>query len=256
MVFEACSGGSGHVDTLVRTRSWSRLLWLIRERPVTVAVVDSAFLGGRIPADELLTDLRRRFPSLGIVFVARDDVDPHTLLRIGRAEISDLAFSRLDDVEEGVVRGLRRSRLTGARGRVLQAVGNRLPALGRRAVGRALDGALEGWKADDLAGSFHWTRAHLSVHLRSLGLPSAGHLLIWSRLLHAGHWLPDPGRTGESVGRQLEYANGSTFRRALRRCVGATPSEIRAAGGLEVVLARFLDECRLGGSVERGLSVA
>lgn len=241
---------------MVHTRSWTRLLWLVRERPVTATVVDSARLGSRIPADELLTDLRRRFPSLGIVFVARPELHPLTILRVGRAGISDLAYSPLDDVRDGVWRGLRRGRVNTTTGRVLSAVENRIPAFGRFALRSALDGALRTWRAEDLARNCDWTRAHLSVRLAEVGLPSAGHLLTWARMLHAGRWLSDPGRTAESVSRQLEYANGATFRRALRNYTGATPTEVRAEGGLDFVLGLFLDECGLHDSVRHGLSVA
>ena len=65
------------------------------------------------------------------------------------------------------------------------------------------------------------------------------------RRVVAGCWLSEPGRTGESVSRQLEYANGSTFRRALRNYVGATPTEVREEGGLSLVLSRFLNRCGL-----------
>ena len=63
-------------------------------------------------------------------------------------------------------------------------------------------------------------------------------------MLHAAHWLPDPGRSGESVGRQLEFANGSTFRRALRNTLMATPTEIADGGGLGMAIAAL---CRTSG---------
>ena len=53
----------------------------------------------------------------------------------------------------------------------------------------------------------------------------------------------EKGRTGESVSRQLEYANGSTFRRALRSYLGTTPTQVRERGGLPFVLSRFMVEC-------------
>ena len=78
---------------------------------------------------------------------------------------------------------------------------------------------------------------------------------MWAKLLHAGRWLGDPGRTGESVARQLEYSNGSAFRRALRNYTGATPMGIREAGGLEPVLNAFLERCGLGRKQPPGLFV-
>src|ERR671934_141929 len=46
----------------------------------------------------------------------------------------------------------------------------------------------------------------------------------------------EPGRTGESVSRQLEYSSGAAFRRALREYTGATPTHVAERGGLEFVL--------------------
>jgi len=66
----------------------------------------------------------------------------------------------------------------------------------------------------------------------------------------------EPGRTGESVSRQLEYSSGAAFRRALRNYVGMTPTEVRAFGGLPPVLSRFLDECGLPDTLQGDLSVA
>mgnify|MGYP006180107401 CR=1 FL=1 len=106
-----------------------------------------------------------------------------------------------------------------------------------------MDGALLGWQADDLAAHAGWTRAHLSVRLKALGLPSAGHLLLWAKLLHAGRWLAEPGRSAESVSRQLEYSSGAAFRRALKLYTGATPTEVSEGGGLAFVLRRLFERC-------------
>jgi AraC-like DNA-binding protein len=64
-------------------------------------------------------------------------------------------------------------------------------------------------------------------------------------VLHAARWLEEPGRTGESVSRQLEYSSGAAFRRALKHYTGATPREVVDAGGLSFVLSRFIESCRL-----------
>lgn len=123
------------------------------------------------------------------------------------------------------------------------------PSLSRReiaAVRLAMEGVQHGWHTDELAARVGVTRAHLSVLLRARGLPSAGHLLTWARMLHAGRWLMDPGRTAESVSRQLSYSNGSAaFRRALRNYVGATPTQLIEGGGLVRVLERFVKACDL-----------
>jgi AraC-like DNA-binding protein len=48
------------------------------------------------------------------------------------------------------------------------------------------------------------------------------------------------------VARQLDYSSGAAFRRALRRYVGLTPTEVVERGGISVMLSRFLDRCGFG----------
>lgn len=237
-------------------RSWDRLLWLVRERPVTGVVLDSGAMRGEPEPDERVAELRRRFPSLGAVFVSRPDLDPFMLLRLGRAGISDLTETRLDRLGPDFGRVVARAMSRSTHSLVLRAVGARIPRPEHEVVRAALDGALLGWQADDLAAHAGWTRAHLSVRLKALGLPSAGHLLLWAKLLHAGRWLAEPGRSAESVSRQLEYSSGAAFRRALRNYLGSTPTQVREAGGFRLVVDRFLDVCGLGDSVRDGLALA
>lgn len=247
----------GDRSMVARTSSWDRLVWLVRERPVTSVVLDSAALPDVAPEpDERLADLRRRFPSLGCVLVSRRGTDRLILLRLGRAAIANLELLQLEDVRVELARALARSAGHGTRSLVLRAVGARLPLAERQVLRAALDGALLGWKTDQLATQSGWSRAHLSVRLKASGLPSAGHLLLWAKLLHAGHWLSEPGRSAESISRQLEYANGPVFRRALRNYLDATPTEVRERGGLSFVLERFLDVCGLDDSLRAELSVA
>lgn len=242
---------------VARSSSWDRLLWLVRERPATAVVLDCAALPDAAPQpDERIADLRRRFPSLGCVLISRTSTDRLILLRLGRAAISNLELVQHEDVGAELARAIARSSGQGTQSLVLRAIGARLPHAERQVVRAALDGALLGWQSDDLAEHSGWTRPHLSVRLKECGLPSTGHLLLWAKLLHAAHWLAEPGRTAESVSRQLEYANGPVFRRALRNYVGATPTEVREWGGLSFVLGRFLDECGLDDRLRTELSVA
>jgi AraC-like DNA-binding protein len=151
---------------------------------------------------------------------------------------------------------MRRVSMSGTSSFVQRAVSPYLPAREARTVRLAMEGVPRGWDTEHLAARVGLTRPHLSVRLKEVGLPSAGHLLVWAKLLHAGRWLIDPGRSAESVSRQLDYSSGAAFRRALRTYVGATPTEVIARGGLRFVLGRFLDACGLGDSVVFDRSVA
>lgn len=254
-VFAAAQTAVGDRSSVAGARTWDRLTWLVRERPVTGVVLDSAVLPRGPELTEALTTLLSRFPSLGTVLVARR-LDPVTLLRLGRASISGLVLTELDDVAHDMPRLFARASDRSTVAAVARRLGSRLGSAERGVVRAALDGALIGWTADELAAHCGWTRAHLSVRLTAKGLPSAGHLLLWSKMLHAGRWLPEPGRSAESVSRQLEYSSGAAFRRALKNYLSATPTEVIEAGGFEYVLARFLDVCGLADSVVDDRSVA
>lgn len=238
------------------TRSWARLLWLVRERPVTVVLLDSEAFGPGHPPDERVTELRRRFPSLAIVLAYRPRMDPQSLFRLGRAAIGGLALIQLDGLAAGLRGALARCSTQCTEAHVTRTIGPRLPSREMAVLRSALHGVQLGWDAEQLADRSGLSRAHLSVRLRACGLPSAGRLLLWAKLLHAGRWLADPSRSAESVSRQLDYANGAAFRRALRNYVGATPTQVREAGGVRFVLTQFLDSCGLGDEIRISRSVA
>lgn len=240
---------------VARTGSWERVIHLLRERPTTLVLLDGACLP---PAGSVasVVEIRSRFPSVAVVFLARPALDPYELLRLGRAGVDRLLLVRVDDVErsarETVAKGLSHS--TDAL--VTRAVSPYLSQRSLCALRMALEGVQRGWDTGGLAGVMELSRPHLSVCLKGSGLPSAGHLMVWARMLHAGRWLSDPGRTAESVSRQLEYSSGAAFRRALRAYTGVTPSEAVALGGLAFVLDRFLIRCGLVGARRDGRSVA
>ncbi len=235
--------------------SWDRLMFLVRERPATCVVLDESALPGYMGPAGSLTELRSNFPSVAQILVARPFADPYTLFRLGRAGIDNLVLLRLDELTREMPGAVVRAASKGGYALVARLVSPYLPAREMRAIRLAFEGAQLGWNARDLADRAGLTRPHLSVRLKEVGLPSAGHLLVWTRLLLAGQWLSDPGRTAESVSRQLDYSSGAAFRRALRNYVGATPTMVREGGGISFVLGRFLDACGMG-RIGRGRSVA
>lgn len=242
-------------QSVATARVAERLLWLAHERPITGVVLDTDALPHEAAPDALVGELRRRFPSLATVLVARPRTDPLSLFRLGRAGIGGLVLLRADRSSE-VTDALRRALRTGTEAVVTRAVSPYLPKRETDALRLALEGVQHGWCTEELAAQIGFTRAHASARLKACGLPSAGHLLVWAKLMHAGRWLSDPGRTAQSVSRQLEYSSGAAFRRTLRNYLGMTPTEVKSRGGLTSVLSRFLDECGLPDSLQGNLSVA
>lgn len=256
-VRRAMRDASGEQLEVAAARSWDGLVRLVRERPATAVVIDSGSLPGPVTEDQAVGELRRRFPSLATVFVARPRVDPVSLFRLGRAGIQSLVLLPFDALSgEGLTAAVWRALGSSTDAIVTRAVSPHVPARELRAVRLALEGVQRGWATEELSHALGLTRPHASVRLKSCGLPSAGHLLTWAKLLHAGRWLADPGRSAQSVSRQLEYSSGAAFRRALRGYVGCTPTELREQGGLMPVLQGFLDACGLPFTLQRGRSVA
>jgi AraC-like DNA-binding protein len=183
-------------------------------------------------------------------------MDPFALLGLGRAGVDRMILVRVDDLEREVVEVVGKALAMGTEALVVRAMSPYLPARALKALRLSLEGVQHRWSAGGLARTAGLSRPHLSVCLKATGLPSVGHLLVWARLLHAARWLADPGRSAESVSRQLDYSSGAAFRRALRSYVGATPTEVIEAGGLSFLLDRFLVRCGRRTPRGEGLSVA
>lgn len=228
---------------VAESASWKGFRRLVRERPATVGVVELGSVGTGGSAVGRLRRFRSSFPGLGLVVLIQQHRDPGVLFRLGSVGIRNVLLLDVDGVDRFLVRSVGRALERGVTSLVTRAVSAYLPVRELEAVRAALDGVHRRWSAEEFAGHVGLTRPFLSECFKEWGLPSVGRLLLWTRLLHAGYWLPDPGRTGESVSRQLEYSNGSAFRRALRNRTGATPTEVVEAGGFPFVLRHFLDAC-------------
>ena len=253
-VDRAVRGGLGDRHVVVRTASWTRFLHLVRERPATGAIIDEGTLPSGL--EGALAELRASYPSVAVVLVSRPQTDPFTLLRLGRAGIDGLVLVGVDDVTQAVPEAMARALGQGTEALVARALSSYLPARSCQALRLALEGVQRNWTTEDLARRVGYSRPHLSQRLKTSGLPSAGHLLVWARLLHAGRWLTDRGRSAQSVARQLEYSSGAAFRRALRGYTGATPTQVIAEGGFNFVLSRFRRRCGIGRPGRKDLSVA
>lgn len=245
-----------HRHVVALSGAWERLLYSIRERPVACAILDEACLPPLGRPAGALAELRARFPSVSVVWLARPVSDPRDLLRLGREGVDRLLLVPVDDVEREVGASVGRALGRGTEALVTREVSPYLPARSLAAVRQALDDVHRRPSADDFARRLGLSRPHLSVCLRASGLPSVGHLMVWARLLHAGRWLSDPGRSAESVSRQLDYSSGAAFRRALLAYVDATPTQVARGGGLPVILNSFLRRCGLAREGRQGRSAA
>lgn len=236
--------------------SWHRFRRLVRERPVVVAIVDLDVLASVRSGRDTLAELRLAYPRLGLVLVVDRNADPVSLFHLGRAGVENLVFLPVEELRAELNRGLRRALDASAAAVVTRSLSPFLPRRALMAVHQAMEGVHRRWGADAFAQTIGLSRPFLSEVFKERGLPSVGHLLLWTRLLHAGLWLSEPGRTAESVSRQLEYSSGAAFRRALKHYTGATPTEVIEGGGLPFVLRRFRSVCGFVPAAEARPTVA
>jgi AraC-like DNA-binding protein len=232
--------------------TWKALERLVRDRPVTEVLLDAAVLD-RYTGPELLCRLRSNYPSVGVVLACSPPVDARALFEIGRrcGELP-VVVPGVDDMAGGLGGVLAASSSRRTAGHVVGRLSGVLPDRELQIFRATMEWTHRGLSSDDLALILGYSRPHLSRCLQGQGLPSLGRLQVWARLLHSGRWLSDPGRSAQSVARQLEYADGAGFRRALRTFLGATPSEVVAQGGLPFVLNGFLADCDLRPVGRRG----
>jgi len=235
-------------DTVVSTASWAGLERLLVGRPVTGLLLDvSALSRSALAQGDPLRPLRRGFPNTWIVLLAGASCDPPALFDLGRSGARHLVLRSQEGWEGDLVRALSLAREDGAAALVTRAMAPYLPVRALGVLRTALDSVDRRPTAESFAMEVGLCRPFLSECLKEVGLPSAGHLLLWARLLQAGHWLEEPARSAESVSRQLEYSSGAAFRRALKLYTGATPTQVIASGGLAFVLRAFLRHCFLRG---------
>jgi len=224
--------------------SWSSFVRLVRERPVTVGVVDLGAVAG--DALTAVTSFRALYPGTALVLLDSLHRRPADLFRLGRTGVSHLVLWGIEDPAVHLRSAVGAAVRAGVLGRLLRTISGRLPRREAAAVHLALDTVHRAWSADAFATHVGLTRPALSERFRRVGLPPVGHLLMWVRVLYACQWLTDPGRSAESVSRQLEYSTGAAFRRALKLCTNATPTEVIQEGGLDFGVSQFLERTELG----------
>jgi AraC-like DNA-binding protein len=222
---------------LLDAPGWGSAVRQVKERPVGLLLLDTSLLAPH--GIGALVRFRRDFPGLPLAILVGRGC-PKVLFEIGRNRVGHVGLVDVRGPTTTITKGLGRALERGTPAVVARALGGVLPRPELAVVRTSLEVTHRCWSADRVARSFGLSRPVLSDRLKKEGLPSIGHLMVWARLLLAGQWLTDPGRSGESVSRQLEYANGSAFRRALRNYVSVTPTTLAEGRGLSTVLEAFV----------------
>ena len=244
-------GGLHAEHELACATTWDGLVRLVRERPVSAVVVDGSLLEESVGPSwnsglRHVSQLKRLFPSVGILVLWRPEIRGQVLFRLGSRVRGPIRLLPVSHIHNRLCSEIRRSLDRSAPALVMSVLRSQLSADEEQVLQEALSGLHRRYSAEAFAASRGMTRPALSERLKGNGLIPVGRLLLWSRLLHAAVWLCEPGRTADSVARQLEYSTGAAFRRALREHTGATPTEVIDRGGLPFVLTCFTRDCNAG----------
>ena len=227
---------------LVTCESWSEL-WesLLRDR-ADGAVIDPYSSFDPVSLPELL-HLRRRFPGMAIVVFADFHGRELDLYHLGRLGVDGVILAE----EEHGLRKIRDAVEMALGDSLAKRVGDTLEGVvsstGIRCVEWAVRHAEESPQVRDLARAVRTSPRALARELRDEGLPSPRHILLWGRLLQAARLLEAEDVTVEEVAFRLGYATGASLGRALKEQTGLSPTELVDAGGVERVLASFLNAC-------------
>jgi AraC-like DNA-binding protein len=226
---------------LAWARNWRDLDQLVKREPVAAAVADLHAERGK---DGVLRIYRFacRYPHTPIL--AWGDLDARDLYRLGKAGACEVVVA-----QEGSNTGLVAELLGDATSDRLAAeidrrLSDRVGQSARRLVQSAAERVPAGVQVPELAAANGMSVSTLERRCERWGLPTPGQLLLWLRIAYGLKWLLEPGRSVESVARQLGYSSGAAFRRAIKVTVGGKPTPLRNEQGLAAALDAFIAACR------------
>lgn len=218
---------------------WGALTRACAERPLQLVLFDLHERDGT-PAFDRVRTLRRNAPRVALVAWSRADV---TVLRdafeAGRAGLDGLLLADVDDSPQRILALVEQAEARSIASHLRAALAQQ-PAVIRDAVLISVTRAHERLTPDGLARLLLLPRRVLSRRLEQAGFPPPHQLLTWGRLIVAAHLLEDTNRSADGVAAALEFASGSAFRNLCQRYLEATPQQIRANGGGQWVVERFL----------------
>lgn len=230
------SDAMGVLHRVTAARSWEELNGLVSEGRMDGCIVD-ADAPTREGALHQVRLLRARFPDLAVVVYADvHEADPE-LARMGGLGVDGVVLAGRPPWASGIRRAVERALSSASGTEVSRALADACPARAARAVGWAVEHAVEAPDVAHFAHALGHTSRSLAALLRRAGLPSPAKVLLWGRLLHAGALLGRDGRTVEDTALRLGYASASGLARAMKRETGRCPGEVASGGGLRLVLA-------------------
>ena len=233
--------------TVAHCRSPSHATRVLQRSSGVAVIIELRDAHGRSTAMTIAA-LRRKFPAVRILGVVRTTVWQEVLeivpaTRAGLDELLIIPASHRD-VRGGTLTTAVREALTRAGTRSAEAdVRAALSTVVCKEISSAMDFAVrrarEPWDVGTLATTMGIHRSTLVRRLKHAGGIHPSTLLLWARLLLAARLAEDRGQIVQRIATDAGFPSSIAFRKALRRTMGLSPSDLRRTGGLQFAVRRF-----------------
>ncbi len=232
---------------IIECDDWTAAAQECDRAAVRVAVID-LFAEEQVNFEQI-RKLRHRHPRLALIAYVMPGPDrAHDIFDAGRYGFESLIVAGKDDEPRRLLAAIEQAEARSLTGRLRALLANADP-VARDAALLALTRAHQRLSTVAFARLLARSRRSLAALLDQQGFPPTQRLLMWGRLIVAGHLLEDTHRSADSVAESLAFPSGSAFRNACQRYVGMAPNEIRAAGGSTCVIGAFLRHVKLPAGV-------
>jgi AraC-like DNA-binding protein len=194
---------------------------------------------GRAAEIERLHAAFPRVPTIG-VFIPGESAHAFTLW-LGKVGVTELLTLEGRFREDVLLSALSRCHAEGMAGRVLRDHGPRLPEAMIPLFRSAVRNAHQPLANEDLARAARMHERTLRKYCEQQHIPSPQWIIGWARLLVAGYYLDDPGRTLESVADMLGFPTAHALRNQFRRYTGVSPTTLRRQGAARAI-SRMIEQ--------------
>jgi len=219
----------------------------VREVEAQLLVTADVSVVANIPGEkhtkacEALVELRRRFPHVPMVVIYNLTVSaPRAVLQLGEAGVKQIVTGAPRVQRDDLVRALSDSHGDGAARRLWRHCDFTLPEPLTPLLKAAIRLAHAPISAESLADATRMHERTLRKYCTQHRLPSPQWIIGWARLLIAGFYLDEPGRTMVQVAEMLEFPSSCALRNQMKRYTGTTSRSMRE-GSASLALARTLE---------------
>lgn len=175
--------------------------------------------------------LHTRYPHVPIIAFFQEGASAHrAIMVLGRIGLTDLVSVDGELAASPLRQALRRAHALGVSSRVWDGCRPRLPDALVTLLKTALRVAHEPISTGAFAAAAQMSERSLRQYCEDRQLPSPQWIIGWARLLIAGYYLDEPGRTIAQVAELLQYPSACALRNQLRRYTGTSPRALRSTG--------------------------